>query len=216
MIEGRLLADQSMHAPHARREVGVVDVQFVVGRELALVAIRTQIPRARDFHLAQGGQDTPRAQFAVTCLLAAGTRKRTLWFGRLAKAQQVAEGGGAGMMQGSAEGQFHRLQIRLAGLLALGEDACQQRGYFARDLVLDGLGRFFSCGVSLSSTGRARQSFSLTATKDRSSWRYLRKVSISRSVLCWAVGVAKLSVTVLPSTLYVKRGCGRWPASSGR
>jgi hypothetical protein len=46
-------------------------------------------------------------------------------FGWVAEAQQLAEGGGAGMMQGSAEGHLHRLQIRLAGLPALGENARQ-------------------------------------------------------------------------------------------
>jgi hypothetical protein len=67
-------------------------------------------------------------------------------------------------MQSSAERHLHRLQIRLAGLLALGKDASQQRGYFARDLVLDRLGRFFSCGVRVFSTGRSAQIFSLTST----------------------------------------------------
>jgi hypothetical protein len=71
------------------------------------------------------------------------------------------------MMQSSAQSHFHRLQIRLAGLLALGEDARQQRGYFARDFVLDRLGRFFSSGVSVSSTGRARQIFSLISNRLR-------------------------------------------------
>jgi|SRR6266542_5760750 len=104
-------------------------------------------------------------------------------------------------MQGGAESHFHRLQIRLAGLPALREDQRQQRGYFARDLVLDRRGRFFSSGDSVSSTGRERQIFSLSATKDRSNCRYRRKVSISRSALRCAAGVAKLSVMVLPSTL---------------
>ena len=74
-------------------------------------------------------------------------------------------------MQGGAEAHLHRLQIYAAGLLPLGEDAAQQGGYFARDLRVDRFGRFFSCGVSVSSTGRARQIFSLTSTKDRSNCR---------------------------------------------
>ena len=94
-----------------------------------------------------------------------------LLLGWLAEAQQMAEGGGAGMMQSSAKGHLHRFQIRFARSLALGEDASQQRGYFARDLVLDRLGRFFSSGVNVSGTGRARQIFSLSATKDRSNCR---------------------------------------------
>ena len=135
------------------------------------MAMRTQIPGARDFHLAESGLDAPRAPFTVTRFLAAGTWNRALVRRRLRELQQLAEGGCAGPMQHGAQSHFHRLQIRLAGLFALGEDARQQRGYFARDLVLDRLGRFFSCGVSVSSVGRTRQSFSLTSTKDRSNCR---------------------------------------------
>jgi hypothetical protein len=139
--------------------------------KLALVAIWTQIPGARDFHLAQGGQDAPRAQFAVTCLLAAGARNGALLLGRFGEPQQLAEGGGTGLVQGGTQSHFHRFQIRPASLLALGEDACQQRGYFARDLALDRLGRFFSSGVSVSSSGRALQIFSLTSSRSRLSSR---------------------------------------------
>jgi hypothetical protein len=67
-------------------------------------------------------------------------------------------------MQGGTEGHLHRLQIQVAGLLALGEDTVQQSGYFARDLGLDRLGRFFPSDVSVSSTGRNAQIFSLTST----------------------------------------------------
>lgn len=41
MIKRRLLADQSLHAPHPRREVCLLDIQFVIDRELTLVAVRT-------------------------------------------------------------------------------------------------------------------------------------------------------------------------------
>jgi hypothetical protein len=67
-------------------------------------------------------------------------------------------------MQGGTKGHLHRLQIQIAGLLALGEDTTQQRGYFARDLGVDRRGRFFSSGVNASSTGRNAQIFSLTST----------------------------------------------------
>jgi hypothetical protein len=46
-------------------------------------------------------------------------------------------------MQGGAETHLRRLQIHNAGLLQLGEDPTQKRGYFARDLGLDRFGRFF-------------------------------------------------------------------------
>src|SRR5215831_7135498 len=95
-------------------EKSVLDIKVLVGGELAVVAMRTQIPRPCDFHRAQGGQHAPRAQFAVMRLVTAGTRKATLLFGWLAKAQQSAEGGGSGMMQSSTEGHLHRFQIRFA------------------------------------------------------------------------------------------------------
>jgi hypothetical protein len=104
-------------------------------------------------------------------LVTAGTRKAALLFDGFAEVQQLAEGGSAGMMESSAERHLHRFQIRLAGLLAFGEDASQEGGYFARDLVLDRLGRFFSSGVSVSSTGRVRQIFSLTSSRSRLSSR---------------------------------------------
>jgi len=70
-------------------------------------------------------------------------------------------------MQRGAQCHFHRFQVDLAVLLALGEDAVQKAAYFARDFGLDRFGRFFSSGVSVSSTGRARQIFSLISN----SWR---------------------------------------------
>jgi hypothetical protein len=42
LIEGRLLRDQSVHAPHAGREIDVRDVQFVIGGELTLMTMGTQ------------------------------------------------------------------------------------------------------------------------------------------------------------------------------
>jgi hypothetical protein len=125
------------------------------------------------------------------------------------EAQQLTERLSARLMQSGAKGHLHRFQIHAASLPALGKDAARQRGYFARDLGVDRFGGFFSSGVSVSSTGRVRQIFSLTSTKDRSNWRYWRKVAVSLSVLRWSAGVAKLSVTDLPFTLKVNRGCGR-------
>jgi hypothetical protein len=39
MIERRLLAYDRLHAAHPRRELGVLDVQFNIGGELAGVAM---------------------------------------------------------------------------------------------------------------------------------------------------------------------------------
>jgi len=67
-------------------------------------------------------------------------------------------------MQGGTKGHLHRLQIQVAGLSTLGEDTAQKRGYFARDLGVDRLSRFFSSDVNVFSTGRKAQIFSLTST----------------------------------------------------
>ena len=129
-----------------------------------MVTARAQIPGARQFHFTQSGKNAPRAQFTVVCLTATWAGDGALLGGRLGELQQLTEGRCAGLMQGRTEGQFHRLQIQAAGLPALGEDAAQQRGYFARDLGVDCRGRFFSSDVNVSSTGRNAQIFSLTST----------------------------------------------------
>ena len=105
------------------------------------------------------------------CLMAAWARNAALVGGGHGKLQQLRESRRSGLMQDGAKAHLHRLQIEAAGLLPLGEDAVQQCGYFARDLCMDRLGRFFSSAVSASFTGRARQILSLTSIKDRSSCR---------------------------------------------
>lgn len=108
---------------------------------------------------------------ALARLTAAGAGNGAPIGARLGELQQLSESRCAGLMQGGTEGHLHRLQIQIAGLLALREDAAQQRGYFAGDFGVDRFRRFFSSGVSVSSTGRARQIFSLMSTKDRSNCR---------------------------------------------
>ena len=58
-------------------------------------------------------------------------------------------------------------QIQPAAVAAIAEDHTQPLIYFPRDFLLDDFRRFFSCGESVSSSGRARQIFSLTSTKAR-------------------------------------------------
>lgn len=95
--------------------------------------------------------------------MAARAADRALVGGRLRELQQLSERRRPCLMQDGAEARLHRLQIHAAGLLPLGEDAAQQRGYFPRDLRVDRFRRFFSRGVSVSSTGRNAQIFSLTS-----------------------------------------------------
>ena len=73
--------------------------------------------------------------------------------------------------------------------------------YFLSDFLLDGFRRFFSCGVSDSSMGRAWQISSFTVTKDRLNSWYCRNAATSVSALRCAAGLEKLSVTVLPFNL---------------
>ena len=99
--------------------------------------------------------------------MAAWTGNFALASNRLGKLQQLSESRRAGLMHNGPESHLDCFQIQDAPLLPLGEDAAQQRGYFARDFLADRFGRFFSCGVSVSSTGRARQIFSLTSRSSR-------------------------------------------------
>src|SRR5271155_1333029 len=104
-------------------------------------------------------------------------------------------------MHRSPHRHLDRFQIESPGLALLLENQTQQRAYLPFDFLPDGFRRFFSCGVRLSSTGRARQIFSLVSIKVRLSSLYVWKPATSRSAFRCAVRLGKLSVTVLPSTL---------------
>jgi len=78
--------------------------------------------------------------------------------------EQILEHYRTQLVCGSTGGHFDRLQIKLSALTQTLKDHLQQAGYFLRDFTLDRFRRFFSCGDSDSSTGRARQSFSFTSS----------------------------------------------------
>ncbi|MBV9745469.1 MAG: hypothetical protein JO099_17035 [Acidobacteriia bacterium] len=104
-----------------------------------------------------------------TRLPAAVTRHCWFRFGRLV--QQMFQHFRAELMARGAGGHLDSFQIELTALVQAREDNLQQRSYFTRRFLLDRLGRFFSCSVSESSTGRARQIFSLTSSNSRLNWR---------------------------------------------
>src|ERR1051325_6271769 len=105
-------------------------------------------------------------------------------------------------MHGRAHQRLDSLQIQVTGFAYAREDGPQQLLYFARDFLLDGICRFFSCSLTgSSSTRRRRQIFSLTSTSSRPSRWYWRNSAISRSALRTVAGVGKASVTVLPCHL---------------
>lgn len=86
--------------------------------------------------------------------MSTGTRRKTLVRRRGLELQQFTQGAGPGLVKSRSQSRLQRFQIRAAGVPAFREDADQQRSYFPRGLGLDGAGRFFSCGVSVSSIGR--------------------------------------------------------------
>ena len=86
--------------------------------------------------------------------------------------QQFGQDRCPSMVHGGAHQHLGGLQFQMSRLAAAVENHTQQLAYFARDLSLDGLRRFFSCGEMASSTGRARQIFSFTSSN---SWLSCRK-----------------------------------------
>src|SRR5579863_5743466 len=78
--------------------------------------------------------------------------------------QQSSQGGRPGLMHDGAHKHLDGFKIETPRLTASAEDDVQQLVYFARDFLANSRRRFFSCGVSLSSTGRRAQMFSLIST----------------------------------------------------
>jgi hypothetical protein len=74
LIERSLLTDHRQHAAHPRRELRVFDIEFDIGRKLALVTVLAQVVRTRYFHRTHRRQDRLGALFVVMCLVATTTR----------------------------------------------------------------------------------------------------------------------------------------------
>ena len=131
------------------------------------MAVGTQIPGTQQLYLTHDGQHAPGAHLPVTGPVSTGARYLALLRAGRSAAQQLAQRACAGPMHRSAHCHLDRFQIDGAGLALLLEDEPQQRAYFPFEFFLDRFGRFFSCGVSVSSTGRVRQIFSLVWIKVR-------------------------------------------------
>src|SRR5438876_602730 len=128
------------------------------------MAVRTQIPGTPQLDLAHSGHYTPPSHLPVTSLVTAGARHLALTrAGRIA-AQQLTQRGCAGAMHGSPHRHLDSFQVESAALALVLEDKPQQCAYFPFDFPPDRLRSFFSAGVRVSSTGRARQIFSLTSS----------------------------------------------------
>src|SRR5207244_10919707 len=91
---------------------------------------------------------------------------------------------------------------------ALGKDTAEQLVYLPRHLLMDRSSRFFSCSVQpprCCSTGRSRQILSLRATRSWPSLWMRWNSATSCCALRSAVGLGKVSVTVLPATRRARR-----------
>jgi hypothetical protein len=90
---------------------------------------------------------------------------------RNGKLQEFGQGGSSRPMHGRAYRHLDGFQIEPPSLAAAREDRTQKLLYFARDFLVDRLGRFFSSAERVSSTGRAWQICAFTSIKVRlSSW----------------------------------------------
>ena len=79
--------------------------------------------------------------------------------------QQTPEDFRTGAMHRAANQHLDRFQIDLARFAATSEHYLEQGAYFLGDFLLNRFGRFFSCGVKVSSSGRKRHSCSFTWMK---------------------------------------------------
>jgi len=78
MIEGSLLAHQSMQAAHPGRKLRIFDVQFEIHRKLANVTLGAQIVGAGNAHPTDDRQDGFAADFLVLGVMAASARQLML------------------------------------------------------------------------------------------------------------------------------------------
>jgi hypothetical protein len=86
--------------------------------------------------------------------------------GRVAP-QQLAQSRRSGPVHRGAHRHLDCFQIESARVALVLKDKTQQNTYFAFDFLPDRFRRFFSCDVRVSSTGLARQIFSLVSIKVR-------------------------------------------------
>ena len=81
------------------------------------------------------------------------------------EAQELAEGCRASPKHGGPNEVLDGFQIQMTACAPVAQDDSGYFANFAGDFALDVFDRFFSCGVSASSTDRRRQIFSLTTVK---------------------------------------------------
>jgi len=162
------LANQRLHAPHTRGNLGILDVQFDIGGELADVTMRAQIIRPRHVYRAHRREDRLGPQFPVMRLPAASASHGAMVGVGRWKLEQFGQRRRTGAVHGRTHGRLDRFQIQTACLVSAAENNPQKLIYFARDFLADRFRRFFSCSVGASlSVGLKRQISALVSTNSR-------------------------------------------------
>ncbi|MGA2117330.1 MAG: hypothetical protein ABSH56_21535 [Bryobacteraceae bacterium] len=125
LSEGRHAAYCREHAPHARREVRLIDVQFHVGGELPRVACGAQVIGSVDACPSHHGENRPRTHSFISGDTTASARNAAMVAVRWGKAQQFGNGVSAGLVDRGANRRLRSLKIQLAGLVPVGENPLQ-------------------------------------------------------------------------------------------
>ena len=131
--------------------------------------MRADVVGALELDRSDGGEQLLGPGVVTEGLLAAAAGH----LGRcgLRRGQQLAEHGGPGTMHRGPRSRLDGFEVEGAAAAPAAEDHLEQLIYFLGDFLLDRFGRFFSWAVSVSSTGRAWQIFSLTSSSCRLSFR---------------------------------------------
>jgi hypothetical protein len=164
-VEAGLAPYRGHHTPHSGRTLRSDYVQFPIAGAVSLMAARTEIVVPIVDYGPQHGQDLFGARFVVSSLLTAAAGDLAVV--RQGHAQQPLHSHCPGVVHRVPHQQLDSLQIDGAALMPIAEDDLYDSAYFLGDFLLDCFCRFFSCGESVSSTGRLRQICSFTSTKDR-------------------------------------------------
>jgi len=165
LLEAGVASHHRHHPAHAGRTGDAFHVQFPIQRAVALMAVRAEVITSPEANLAQRGHNLFDASAVALCRVSTPTGYLLRFRGR--HREQMLQSGRAGAVHRGAHQHLYCFQIHFAAVPAAGEDHLKQAAHLPFRFPLNRFGRFFSRGVSVSSTGRKRQICSLTST---SSW----------------------------------------------
>lgn len=144
MSKGRLAANRREHAPYGWGEIRFVNVELHIGWELSLVACGAQVVGAIDLCPPHRGEDWPATHSFIMGRPPTRAGDAAMVLLRWRKAKQFRNGVRTGLVDGGTNRYLYRLQVQLAGLVAVGEDALQLVFYLAGGFFADRGCRFFS------------------------------------------------------------------------